>query len=107
MPDLFDGEPVSETDTSVNLTAWKIRHPDSRIDTIINETISYVRDTYPNVKSIGAVGYCFGGKYLTHFLSAGYFDAGFTAHPSLLTDADIEGVVNPISIAAGSKKPQT
>jgi hypothetical protein len=51
---------------------------------------------------IGAVGYCFGGKYVPRWMAAGKgIDVGFIAHPSGLERAEIEGVAGPISIAAG------
>jgi dienelactone hydrolase len=53
---------------------------------------------------VGAVGYCFGGKYVSRWLAAGRgIDVGFVAHPSNLLEAEIRAVTGPLSIAAGSK----
>lgn len=52
------------------------------------------------VKSLGAVGYCFGAKYVARFLNKGQIDAGFVAHPSFVEDDEIKGMTGPFSIAA-------
>ncbi|KAI0465851.1 dienelactone hydrolase family protein [Xylaria cf. heliscus] len=80
--------------------------------------------TYPVVKSfmeslrqneaahlpVGVTGYCWGGKHAV-LLAEGFkvdgkplIDAGFTAHPSLLTlFDDIEKIAVPVSFALGDK----
>jgi dienelactone hydrolase len=56
------------------------------MDAIINKTIAYIREEL-GVESIGAVGYCFGGKYVPRFLKQkGGVNVGFIAHPSSLTE---------------------
>ena len=57
-----------------------------------------------NVTRIGAVGYCFGGKYAFRFLDDSLspeqrVDAAFTAHPSLLEDEEILAIQGPVSVA--------
>jgi dienelactone hydrolase len=55
-------------------------------------------------KRIGAVGYCFGGKYVIRFLAQGRgVDAGFVAHPSFAESAEVEAIANPLSIAASEE----
>ncbi|KAF2468294.1 alpha/beta-hydrolase [Lindgomyces ingoldianus] len=104
MPDLFNGDAVPVTSSegpALNLTDWRARHPTAEIDRIIGEIIAYMRNSL-GVKRIGAVGYCFGGKYVPRFLSEGKgIDVGFIAHPSSLEAAEIQGIAGPISIAAG------
>ena len=68
---------------------------------MVNTTLTYLRDTL-GYDRIGAVGYCFGGKYVPRFLAEGKgIDVGFIAHPSGLESSEIEGIAGPISIAAG------
>jgi dienelactone hydrolase len=50
-------------------------------------------------KKIGSVGYCFGGKYVTQLL-AGQIDAGYIAHPFLVTLEEFAAIKAPLSIAA-------
>lgn len=101
-PDLFDGDAVPVNamgSSSFNMTAWRERHPVSAIDEIITATIRAVSEDY-GFEGIGAVGYCFGGKYVARFLAEGKgLDAGFTAHPSGLTAEELSRVAYPISIA--------
>jgi len=103
-PDLFAGDPVlldQLGDPSFNITAWLEKHPMNVIDSIVETTINSMR-TKLGVKKIGAVGYCFGGKYVTRFLAPGKgLDAGFTAHPSAVVPEEYEGVAGPLSIAFG------
>jgi dienelactone hydrolase len=53
-------------------------------------------------QKVGAVGYCFGGKYVIRHLrpDQGKFDASFTAHPSFVDDAEVNDLKGPLSIAA-------
>lgn len=105
MPDLFNGDPVAlgELEAGLNLTGWQALHPASETERIINATLSYMRKEL-KVKKIGGVGYCFGGKWVPRFLTANAgIDAGFIAHPSGLTEAEIRAIKWPLSIAAGSE----
>jgi len=53
---------------------------------------------------MGVTGYCFGGKYVGRFLAEGKGPvAGFTAHPSFLSNDVIEAVKGPLSIGAAGK----
>jgi dienelactone hydrolase len=53
-----------------------------------------------NVKRIAAVGYCFGGKYVTRYLKPGQIDVGYSAHPSFVTHEELGAIKGPFSIAA-------
>ena len=52
------------------------------------------------IKRIGAVGYCFGGKYVVRHLVPGRVDVGFTAHPSHVDESELKGILGPLAIAA-------
>lgn len=51
---------------------------------------------------IGAVGYCFGGKYVMRYLRSGAdkIDVGYTAHPSFVTADELMAVTAPLAISA-------
>ncbi|CAG8959886.1 hypothetical protein HYFRA_00013158 [Hymenoscyphus fraxineus] len=123
MPDLFAGEasmcflprPLSILNADMrnivkveefgtpefNMTAWSARHTAAAVDPIVESLITTMRGSW-GVTKIGAVGYCFGGKYVTRFLAEGKgLDAGFTAHPSSVVAAEYEGITKPLSIAYG------
>lgn len=103
MPDYFRGNPAPLNMTGFNLTAWVNTHPTSIVDPLIDASIKYMR-TELGVKNIGAAGYCFGGRFVARFLAAGKgVKAGFTAHPSLVSTSEWQGVAGPISIAAAGE----
>jgi dienelactone hydrolase len=107
VPDLFAGDAVSveEQEAGLNLTEWLTQHPPSEIERIITTTVQYARGDL-GFSRVGAVGYCFGGKYVSRYLAAGRgIDAGFVAHPSNLLEDEIRAVAGPLSIAAGSEFP--
>ncbi|KAI8935702.1 hypothetical protein NX059_007223 [Plenodomus lindquistii] len=106
LPDLFYGDAISleEQEAGLNLTEWRALHPPAAIDDVINKTLTYAREEL-GVERVGAVGYCFGGKYVPRWLRGGgegSVDAGFIAHPSFLTEEEIAGVKGGLSIAAGT-----
>ncbi|KAK5072404.1 hypothetical protein LTR51_005040 [Lithohypha guttulata] len=106
MPDLFRGDPVpadalSGGSPGFNITTWRARHPQSQIEEVIQSAISTTRGQF-GASRVGAVGYCFGGKYVARFLAPGRgLDAGFTAHPSATTADEWRAIAGPISIAFG------
>lgn len=106
MPDLFRGDPVpadalSNPNSGFNMTAWRARHPQAQVEEIITSAINSTRGHFGATK-LGAVGYCFGGKYVARFLAEGKgVDAGFTAHPSATTADEWDAISGPISIAFG------
>jgi dienelactone hydrolase len=106
MPDLFSGDAIDPTqlEAGLNLTSWLALHSPEKIDGIIKSTVGYVRNDL-GIKRVGAVGYCFGGKYVPRWLKGeeGGVDVGFIAHPSNLNEEEIAGVRRSLGIAAGSK----
>lgn len=85
------------------MTEWRTRHTVAMADAIVESTIKTMRAEL-GVNKIGAVGYCFGGKYVARFLAAGKgLDAGFTAHPSRVEITEWDAISNPLSIAYGGE----
>lgn len=107
MPDLFRGEPVpadalSNPSSNYSLPDWQQRHPMAQVESVIDTTLSSIRNSY-NVSKIGSVGYCFGGRYVARYLAEGKgIEAGFAAHPSNTQADEWEAIVSPISIAFGA-----
>jgi dienelactone hydrolase len=54
------------------------------------------------LQKLGAVGYCFGGKYVVRHLQpgSGKIDAGYTAHPSFVEADELKDIKGPLAIAA-------
>lgn len=51
-------------------------------------------------QKIGAVGYCFGAKYVVRFLKPGKIDVGYCAHPSFVDDEELQAIQGPFAISA-------
>jgi dienelactone hydrolase len=112
MPDLFQGDAIELNQLGggdFDIMKWltkggpegKGHLPDS-VDPIVEKTLAYMKEQ--GAKKIGAVGYCFGGKYVARFLAKGKgVDVGFTAHPSFVDEAELRGMTGPLSIAAAGK----
>jgi dienelactone hydrolase len=107
IPDVFSGDPAPlDMMNSINkfdFPTWLRNHPTEKVDGIIEATIKHLREEH-GIKGIGAVGYCFGGRYVARFLAKDKgLDAGYVAHPSLTTDDEWEAVRGPLSIAGAGK----
>lgn len=100
MPDLFHGDPVKlNPPEGFQIMDWIKGHQKGVVDPIVDTCIKEMKGNL-GVKSLGAVGYCFGAKYVARFLNKGQIDAGFVAHPSFVDDEEIKGITGPFSIAA-------
>lgn len=106
-PDLFKNDAIPadalNPGSTFNITAWQTRHTVAMADAIVESTINTMRSKL-GAKKIGAVGYCYGGKYVARFLAAGKgLDAGFMAHPSSVELTEWDAVGSPLSIAYGGE----
>jgi dienelactone hydrolase len=110
MPDLFHGDPIPlNRPGDFDIQRWlkgeyaekKIPHLPPTVDPIIDTCLVSMR-TEHNCKKIGAVGYCFGAKYVIRHLRPefGKIDVGFVAHPSFVDEAELMDIKGPLAIAA-------
>ena len=95
------------TDTaSVGATMgpWLIKHREAVSLPLIQKFVSHLRSD-PSHKKIGAVGFCWGGRYailLAHDGADPYVDAAVALHPSFLSIPDeIQKIGKPVSIEVG------
>ncbi|RPA99430.1 alpha/beta-hydrolase [Choiromyces venosus 120613-1] len=101
MPDLFAGDkvpPQAERKPDFQLPEWLEKHQPHHVIPIIQKVLGQIRAEF-NPRKIGALGYCFGAKYVTQLL-AGDIDAGYTAHPSFVTLDELAAVKGPLAISA-------
>lgn len=103
IPDIFRGDPVAHTAFSdpskpFDIQGWLAKHPIDVITPVLEASIKGLKEEY-GTKKVGAVGYCFGGRYVIRFLADGAIDAGFAAHPSSVEYAEVEAVKGPLSLA--------
>ncbi|KAH7112966.1 Alpha/Beta hydrolase protein [Dactylonectria estremocensis] len=104
--DTFNGDqiPVNQVE-KMDIFAWidggstgDNPHNDAAVDPIVKDAIKVLKEEY-GVNKLGAVGYCFGAKYLVRHFNGG-IDAGYIAHPSFVSDAELAALDGPLSIAA-------
>ncbi|KAH7410447.1 dienelactone hydrolase [Phaeosphaeria sp. MPI-PUGE-AT-0046c] len=104
IPDLFHGAEVPfpppsdfNLQTYINDTMPRF----NTVDPIIESVIKVLREDM-GVKRLGAVGYCFGGKYVCRWLREGMgkVDVGYVAHPSFVEREELQGIEGALSIAA-------
>ena len=98
---------------SASLGPWLISHREAVSKLLIDGFINTLR-TIPGTNKIGAIGFCWGGRYAVlqahgqsmdkSGSSIGGVDAAFAAHPTFLAiPGDIDPVRKPLSIALGGK----
>jgi dienelactone hydrolase len=103
MPDLFHGDPVKlNHPEGFEIFKWLEGHLKERVDPVVDKVIKELKGNL-GVKKLGAVGYCFGSKYVARFLNKGQIDAGYVAHPSFVDEDEIKGMEGPFSIAAAGE----
>ncbi|KAH7383410.1 dienelactone hydrolase [Cadophora sp. MPI-SDFR-AT-0126] len=100
VPDLFHENPAPlNPPEGFNIYKWLEGFPPEKIDPIVQSTISNLRKTY-GAKTVGAAGYCFGGKYVIRALKDRQIDAGYAAHPSMVDAAEFGAIAGPLSLSA-------
>ncbi len=104
--DVFNGDPVSlNPPEGFDLMKWLTQgstgdnpHTPPAIDPIVELAIKWLREER-GVTKLGAVGYCFGAKYVIRHYKDG-ITAGFVAHPSFVEEEELAAFRAPLSIAA-------
>ncbi|CAK3998469.1 dienelactone hydrolase family [Lecanosticta acicola] len=107
MPDLFEGDPIPlNRPDDFDIMKWLTTsgpskgHTFQQVDPIVDAVIKDMKQNQ-GVKKIGAVGYCFGAKYVARFMTGGKgVDVGYMAHPSFVDADEIKALTGPLSIAA-------
>lgn len=107
IPDLFNGDALTlNRPADFNLMDWLTKgtggnnpHTYEAVDPIVEKSIKYLQEQ--GFKKIGAVGYCFGAKYVVRFMPKGKgIDVGYIAHPSFVEEDELAAISGPLSIAA-------
>lgn len=101
---------VTDTATAVGAFApWLFRHRETVSRPIIDAFLTTLKSDMPNAK-IGAVGFCWGGRYvclLTHADAKVQVDCAVACHPSLLgVPGEVQKVTKPFCIHVGDQDTQ-
>ncbi|KAI8625903.1 dienelactone hydrolase [Xylariaceae sp. FL1651] len=104
--DVLNGDPTPvNRPEGFDIFAWLAKgstgdnpHTKEYVDPIVVEAIKWLQ-TEKGVKKLGAVGYCFGAKYVARHFEDG-IKVGFMAHPSFVEEDELRGFKAPLSIAA-------
>jgi len=103
--DVFNGDPVSlNPPEGFDIFSWLNKgtngdnpHTTKEVDPIIESAIKTIKGM--GVKRIGAVGYCFGAKYVVRHYKNG-IDVGYVAHPSFVEEDELAAITGPYAISA-------
>lgn len=101
IPDILKSNPIGDE----ALELWLTRHTPDVTSPIFDGFLAKAREEL-KPKHLFGIGYCFGAKFVIENLKeGGLLDAGAGAHPSFVTDEDVEAIVKPIIISACQVDP--
>lgn len=104
--DVFNGDalPLNRSGP-FDFNAWLTKgsdgnnpHTKEAVDPIVEDAIKALKEEY-GVEKLGAVGYCFGAKYVVRHYKDG-IKVGYAAHPSFVEEDELAAIQGPFSIAA-------
>ncbi|GAM86528.1 hypothetical protein ANO11243_045420 [Dothideomycetidae sp. 11243] len=101
VPDTFSGDSIPlNRPPDFDMAAWRAKHTTADVDPIVSALIAEIKSTHGATR-LGALGYCFGAKYVARFMAEGKgVDVGYMAHPSFVDADEMEAIRGPLSIAA-------
>ncbi|KUI62047.1 Protein AIM2 [Cytospora mali] len=103
--DIFNGDPIPmPMPESLDLMQWlsqgsdgKNPHTKDDVDPIVQLSLKWLKEQ--GFKKIGAMGYCFGAKYVARNYKNG-IDVGYMAHPSFVDEDELASITGPLCISA-------
>lgn len=102
IPDIFNGDKFAAGVDIMKFitqgTSGDNPHTPEGVDPIIVAGIKALKEQYGATR-IGAVGYCFGAKYVVRHYKSG-IDVGYVAHPSFVERDELQAITGPLSVAA-------
>lgn len=89
---------------AATLGPWLIKHREANVYPLMQKFLSHLRAD-PSHKKIGAVGFCWGGRYailLTHTDANPAVDVAVALHPSFLSlPGEVEKIARPVAVEVG------
>jgi len=113
IPDVFNGDAIPlNRPEGFDLMSWLTKgsngdnpHTPPAVDPIVEASLKYLRSE-KGFKKVGAVGYCFGAKYVARYMPSGKgIDVGYVAHPSFVEEEELKAIKGPFSISAAETDP--
>jgi len=104
--DVFNGDPIPlNRPEGFNLMEWLTKgsdgnnpHTKEAVDPIVLDGIKALKEEY-GITKLGAVGYCFGAKYVVRHYKNG-IAVGYVAHPSFVDEDELAAISGPLAISA-------
>ncbi|KAK9446993.1 Alpha/Beta hydrolase protein [Limtongia smithiae] len=109
MPDFFAGKPVTDDiSPSVNpdaFQAWRATNSAENHMPYLEAVIAWITTTYPDIKTVGLYGFCWGGKFAIMGAKLKLVNAVAMVHPSRIVELDASGVEDvPILVVASKNE---
>lgn len=80
--------------------SWFANHPPELTISLLKEFFKFFKSTHLNTNYLAGIGYCFGAKYLSHYLTEdGILDVGAFAHPSFVSDDELNAIKKPLILS--------
>jgi dienelactone hydrolase len=98
IPDILCNDPYIMGD---DFNEWFGKHPAELTVSILKGFFEKFKTELSNVQFVSGIGYCFGAKYLAHYLTkeSGVINVGAFAHPSFVTDEELKAIDKPLIIS--------
>ncbi|KAK4243673.1 dienelactone hydrolase [Corynascus novoguineensis] len=104
--DVFEGDALQlNRPPGFNIMEWlekgsdgKTPHTKEAVDPIVVDGIKALKEEY-GITKLGAVGYCFGAKYVVRHYKDG-IKVGYVAHPSFVEEDELAAISGPLAISA-------
>ncbi|KAL2168967.1 hypothetical protein VTG60DRAFT_6609 [Thermothelomyces hinnuleus] len=104
--DVFEGDALQlNRPAGFNIMEWltkgsdgKTPHTKEAVDPIVVDGIKALKEEY-GITQLGAVGYCFGAKYVVRHYKNG-IAVGYVAHPSFVEEEELAAISGPLAISA-------
>lgn len=85
-----------------DFNTWLAKHPVNKTIELIKSWLETFKSTHTSVKFLAGIGYCFGAKYLAHYLNDSNIitiNVGAFAHPSWVTEDELKAINKPLILS--------
>lgn len=101
--DILNGNPF-RLDGSMTFETWAPKHTPEFTHALTKKFFDAFKVKFPDTIFLAGIGYCFGAKYLAPYLtSEGLLDVGAFAHPSFVSDEELEAISKPLVLSCAEE----